>query len=495
MSFYSAARLRESTDEELVRWGIFPYYNPRDQLEPLVQAVHKFDKAHLVVLAEGGAIPERVAVLTLSELLEMEETGILESRLGTGEGIHSGEAYLLSKLGKDVAAHVHLGRSTPDLKGVSVRLAVREGLLTLLEETVGLRSVLLESAQENTDTIMPSYDRVFQRGEAMSFASELVDTLCSMERAQQRLMELYSRVNTCPPYYINYLGFRLDSDRLANLLGFEGHTQVVLNWDDVVECLSSLCILNRCLSSLAGKLGHWHSPELGMVDFADRYCGTSSIRPQKRNPIGVEFVVGTEGVVIGHLAGALALLRGVGAEAYQMAVLQVWPALDQTTSAVKVMTGMLSTLTLRKDRMRELALQHWGQASYLAALLVSKEAIPWRAAHQLVGAVVSQAIAQGQTPEDVRSDMVNDLAMRHVGKRLALDDEELRGALCVSHVGERERSVKSILDATGAALERDREQLASRKGRLGAAERNLEEAVKRFIEQHGEYLEEDYHGR
>ena len=108
--------------------------------------------------------------------------------------------------------------------------------------------------------------------------------------------------------------------------------------------------------------------------------------------------------------------------------------------------------------------------------------------------MVSQAIAHGQTPEDVRSDMVNDLAMRYVGKRLALDDEEVRGALCVSHVGERERSVKSILNATGAALKGDREQLASRKDRLGAAERNLEEAVKRFIEQHSEYLKEDCHG-
>ena len=494
MSFYSAARLKETTDEELVRWGVFPYFNPPDQLEPLVQAVHAFDKAHLLVLAEGGLIPERVAVLMLSALLEMEETGILESRLGTGEGIHSGEAYLLSKLGKEAAAYVHLGRSTPDLKGVSVRLAARERLLALLEETVGLRCVLLELAQENTDTIMPSYDRVFQRGEAASLASELIDTLCSLGRAHERLMELYQRLNTCPPYYMSHLGFHLDSNRLAYLLGFEGTTQVVLNWDDVAECLASLCILNRCFSSLAWKLGHWHSPEVGMVDLADRYCGTSSIRPQKRNPEGVEFVVGTEGVVIGHLASALALLRGIGAEAYQMGVLQLWPALDQTMSAARVTTGMFSTLTLMKDRMRELALQHWGQASYLAALLVTKESIPWRTAHQMVAEVVSQAVAEGKAPEDVGSNMIRDVALRHIGKRLALNDEDLRDALSISHVAKHERSVKSILAATGAALERDREQLASRKETLGAAERSLEEAVKHFIEQHSEYLKEDCHG-
>lgn len=491
MSFYSAARLKETTDGELVRWGVFPYFNPPDQLEPLVQAVHAFDKAHLLVLVEGGAIPARIAVLALNALLEMEESGILESRLGTGEGIHSGEAYLLSKLGREAAAYVHLGRSTPDLKGVSVRLAARERLLALLDETVRLRCVLLELAQENTRTIMPSYDRVFQRGEAGSLASELVDTLCSLARAHQRLMELYQRLNTCPPYYMSHLGFHLDSNRLANLLGFEGTTQVVLNWDDVVECLASLCILNRCLSSLAGRLGHWHSPEVGMVELADRYCGTSSVRPQKRNPAGVEFVGGTEGVVIGRLASALALLRGIGAEAYQMGVLELWPALDQTMSAARVMSGMFSTLTLMKDRMRELALQHWGQASYLAALLVRKESLPWRTAHQLVAEVVSQAIAEGKAPEEVGSDMIRDVAMRHIGKRLVLNDQQLRDAFSVSHVDEHERSVKSILDATGAALEGDRNQLASRKEKVGAAERNLEEAVNRFIEEHREYLEED----
>lgn len=472
---YSASRLTEETDSELVRWGVFPYNNPADQLEPIVQGLHTYDKAHVLVLAEQNLIPKQTATLLLSQLLEMEEIGVFKLRLETGEGLHSGEAYLQSKLGKEVSGYVHLGRSSPDLKGMAGRLAMRDRILALSEAVVGLRGILLELARSNQDTIMASYGRVFQREEATSLARKLLETLDPLGNVNQRLMELYQRVNTCPRYFIDNLGFDLHSDRLASLLGLEGRTEIVMNTDNVVEFLSSLCILNRCLGELARRLGHWQSQEVGMVDFADRYCVTSSIRPQKRNPAGVEFVVGTEGAVIGRLVSALAVLRGVGAEIYTTAILQLWPAHDQTISAVRVMAGMLSSLTLKKDRMRELALEEWGQAPYLAALIVRKERLPWRTAHQLVAAVVRHAVDEGKKPKDLTANLINEIAVRHIGKHIELGEEEVRNALSVSHLDIQKTS--QLLDLTSRTLEEDRKQLAVRKEKLAASVRRLGEAI------------------
>ena len=472
---YSATRLTETTDPELIRWGVFPYNNPADQLEPIVECLHTYDKAHVLVLAEANLIPREAAGVLLSQLLDMEGTGLFKTRLDTGEGVHSGEAYLQSKLGKEVSGYIHLGRSSPDLKGMAGRLAMRARILSLSEAVIGLRDTLLELAQHNQDTIMPSYGRVFQREEATSLARKLLESLEPLADVSQRLMELYRRVNSCPRYFIDSLGFDVHAERLGSVLGLEGRTETVMNTDNVVEFLSSLCILNRCLGELARRLGHWQSPEVGIVDIADRYCVTSSIRPQKRNPAGVEFVVGTEGAVIGRLTGALAVLRGVGAEVYTTALLQLWPACDQTLSAVKVTAGMLSSLTLKKDRMRELALEEWGQAPYLAALLVRKERLPWRTAHQVVAAVVRRAVDEGKKPKDLTTDLVNEIALQHIGKRIDLGDEELRNALSVSHLNVQKTS--RLLDLARSAVDDDRRQLAKRKESVDAAACTLREAI------------------
>ncbi len=481
MSLYSAERLTEPTDEELVRWGSFPYFNPPDQLEPIVEGVHAFDKAHVLVLAEQKMIPAGAAVVLLKTLLEMEKGSVAEARAATGEGIHSGEAYLVAKLGKETAGYIHLGRSTPDLKGVSVRLSMRERLVSVLDQVLELRSLLSNLASRHQDTVMPSYDRVFQRGEATSLAQELLDTLSSLEREQQRLTQLYARINTCPPYYIASLDLPVDLDRLAHLLGLQGKTTASLNWDDVVEFLSVLAILNRILSSLAAKLGHWHSPEVRMVDFADRYCVTSSIRPQKRNPAGVEFVVGTEAIVIGCLTSVMALLRGVGAEQFQMGVLQLWRALDQTQSALRVTNGMLSTLRLDKDRMKGLALEHWAQAPYLAALIVKKESLPWRAAHQIVAAAVRDVETRGLRPELLDSDLIDKIAQSQIGRKLTLNNEEILGALAYSRNLAQQRSLETNLEEARVAIRRGREQLDAWKAEHEASRQRLEQAIESFI--------------
>lgn len=92
-----------------------------------------FDKAHIVMLAEENFIPRRDAAAMLLAIREMEANGWERIRLEGGHGLHSGEAYLIEKLGEEIGGRMHHGRSTGDLHSVSSRICLRDALLNLME--------------------------------------------------------------------------------------------------------------------------------------------------------------------------------------------------------------------------------------------------------------------------------------------------------------------------------------------------------------------------
>ena len=86
-----------------------------DRVLGTLYAVHHFDKAHLVMLAEEGLIPRKDAAAMLRVLRESEREGTEKVRLRVGGGNHSGEQLLIRQLGEDVGGRIHLGRSSGNL--------------------------------------------------------------------------------------------------------------------------------------------------------------------------------------------------------------------------------------------------------------------------------------------------------------------------------------------------------------------------------------------
>src|SRR5690349_4078618 len=91
-----------------------------ERVSEILWAAHAFDKAHTVMLTETGLIPRADGVAMLRELRGMEAQGIARAR-GEG-GVHSGEQYLIRRLGEEVGGRMHLGRSTGDLDEVGRRM-------------------------------------------------------------------------------------------------------------------------------------------------------------------------------------------------------------------------------------------------------------------------------------------------------------------------------------------------------------------------------------
>ena len=88
------------------------YPIPDSRIGPILEAVHRFDKAHLVMLGEAGLIgrEELAQLLRVLQEFDKDPEGVTAARLRGGGGNHSGEKYLIARVGEKIAGRIHAGR-------------------------------------------------------------------------------------------------------------------------------------------------------------------------------------------------------------------------------------------------------------------------------------------------------------------------------------------------------------------------------------------------
>jgi len=94
----AGARLTEDAEDVQKRTKLG---DPEQQMREY-KFYHRFDKAHLVMLAEQGFHTREDATKMLQALRRMEQAGVEKTRAETEAGEHSGEAWLITELGEDV---------------------------------------------------------------------------------------------------------------------------------------------------------------------------------------------------------------------------------------------------------------------------------------------------------------------------------------------------------------------------------------------------------
>jgi argininosuccinate lyase len=230
--------------------------------------------------------------------------------------------------------------------------------------------------------------------------------------------------------------FQIDRGRVANLLGFkridENTMDAVGSRDFALQVMSALAVSMANLSRLAEEVVLWSSSEFQMLGVPDEFSSTSSIMPQKKNPVVAEVVRAKSGKVFGNLMGALTLVKGL----YQSYALDfqeltplLWDSVDETRAAVEVMTRMMEGVEPRVDVMRRRAQSGFSTATELADTLVRKAGLPFRDAHAIVGRMVSNAIGAGKTMEQLGFEDFQKASEEVLGRRLDLSPQDFSGAL------------------------------------------------------------------
>lgn len=468
---------------------------------PFLYAYHWFDKAHLVMLAEEGLIPVEDAAKMLRALREMEAEGVEKVRLETEGGMHSGEQYLIRRLGEEVGGRIHLGRSSGDLNSVGRRVVQRDKLLAVMKAVNSFRAVVLKAAEDNLDAVLPGYTHA-QHAQPTTLGHQFMAWASVLERDFQRLDSAYSRVNISPAGAAIMTGssFPLNRQRTAELLGFDGVIKntfdAILSHDPTLECACSIAILHANFARWADDLDFWYSSEAGMIDIPDRFCGTSSIMMQKKNPYALELIRGAAAGAAGLLTTAFMVERartGTPILERRYTMQGLLRAFDDAVRTLEWLTDLIPAIKVNKERMRELAGSFWAQATDVAAALVREKDLPWRTAHQIVGILVRFSYERGIKPRDVTPALLDEAAVEYFGNPVGLSEESLRKALDpVEFVNQRTlyggpspEESRRRLPEYRAQLEQDRATVSYRELRLNQAKEALERAIDALIDRAG----------
>ncbi len=369
--------------------------------------------AHVTMLAKQGIVSEedKEAILKgLKGILEDIQSGKLEFTK-EHEDIHSFvEANLTQRIG-EAGKRLHTGRSRNDQVALDMKLYCRDEIGEIDSLTKKLMEELLKIMEANLDTFMPGFTHL-QKAQPVTLAHHVGAYFQMFERDRQRLHDIYERMNYCPLGAGALAGttYPLDREYTAQLLGFYGPTlnsmDSVSDRDYIIELLGALSLIAMHLSRFSEEIIIWNSNEYQFVEIDDAYSTGSSIMPQKKNPDIAELVRGKTGRVYGALVSMLTTMKGLPL-AYNKDIQEdkelTFDAIDTVKGCLALFTGMISTMTFKKDVMEASAKKGFTNATDAADYLV-KHGVAFRDAHGIVGQLVLYCIEKDKALDDMTLD-------------------------------------------------------------------------------------------
>jgi argininosuccinate lyase len=365
--------------------------------------------AHARMLAKVGLISAAEVRRIERALVEIEreiEDGRFRFQIAD-EDIHLAiERRLIAKIG-GAGRKLHTARSRNDQVALDLRLFLRDELREVTGLITALRGVLMRVARRHVETIMPGYTHL-QRAQPVTLAHHLLAYAEMLERDRERMAQALARTDVMPLGAGALAGTTLRIDRriVARELKFRAiaHNSMdaVADRDFALDFLSAAAIVAVHLSRMSEELILWTTSEFGFAALPDEFSTGSSMMPQKKNPDLAELIRGKTGRVIGDLVAMLTILKGLPL-AYNSDLQEdkerVFDALDTIKPSLGLMTLLYPALTFNRAAMRAAA-GGFALATDLAEYLVAR-GVPFREAHEIVGALVRETAAAGKSLEQL----------------------------------------------------------------------------------------------
>jgi argininosuccinate lyase len=364
--------------------------------------------AHVRMLAHTGIIPKEDAAKIEGGLQEIRAELPQAGTLTDAEDIHSWvESRLREKVGA-VSGKLHTARSRNDQVAMDSRLYLREAAESIDGQVHAMQGVLLEHARQHTETVLPGLTHL-QHAQPVVLAHHLLAYFWMLQRDRTRLADWRKRANVLPLGAAALAGtpYPIDRTFVAAELGFEavGENSLdnVSDRDFVIELASTLALVSMHLSRLAEEIAVWNTREYSYIRLDDSVATGSSIMPQKKNPDVAELVRGKTGRVFGNLQAVLTMMKGLPL-AYNSDMQEdkerIFDSIDTVGACLGAMTLMLRSATFRTDRMRASTRGDFSTATDLADFLAQR-GVPFRDAHEVVGAVIRWCGEQDRVLEDL----------------------------------------------------------------------------------------------
>ena len=321
---------------------------------------------------------------------------------GSDEDVHSFvERQLVERIG-DAGRRLHTGRSRNEQVSLDLRLYLRRRIPRLQQAIVRLVAACADQAERSDAALMPSYTHL-RRAQPVLVAHFFLSHAAALRRDYDRLQAAVDEADALPlgSGAIAGTSYAVDTGALARALGF---SRVVLNSMDAssdrdfaASFLYASALSMVHLSRMAEDLIIFTGEEHGFFELADASATGSSMMPQKKNPDPLELVRGKTGRAIGRLTGLLVTMKGLPSgynkdlQEDKEAVFDAEATLSASLVATEAVVSRLSINIERAGHAASGLLLATDVADYLAA-----RGMPFRRAHEVVGAMVRRLLAEGR---------------------------------------------------------------------------------------------------
>src|SRR5689334_3390603 len=367
-------------------------------------------RAHARVLAAAGLLDPDELGQMLAALDDLEAacaSGEFRPTIDD-EDVHTAlERGLLERLGA-LGGKLRAGRSRNDQVATDLRLYLRDHARGVAVALVELADALTEQAARNVETPAPGLTHV-QHAQPVTFGHWLLAHVHPLLRDLDRLRDWDARAAISPLGSGALAGSSLPLDpvAVAKELGFDraaaNSMDAVADRDFVAEFLFVASLAGVHLSRLGEEVVLWTSQEFGWVELDDAFATGSSIMPQKKNADIAELARGKAGRLIGGLVTVLTMLKGLPLTYNRDMQEDKEPAFDAVDTlelVVPALAGMITTMTVRVDRLAQAAPAGYTLATEVAEWLV-RRGVPFRDAHEVTGALVALCVARECGLDDV----------------------------------------------------------------------------------------------
>jgi argininosuccinate lyase len=355
-------------------------------------------------LAAAGVLSDADSAAIVAALQDILEQGRRDPSwvAGPDEDVHSFvERQLVDRIG-DAGRRLHTGRSRNEQVSLDLRLYLRRRIAVLQQAIVQLVTACADQADQAGSAMMPSYTHL-RRAQPVLVAHFFLAHAAALRRDHARLAMAAQEADslTLGSGAIAGTSYAIDTKLLARTLGF---SRVVSNSMDassdrdfVATFLYAVSLGMVHLSRMAEDLIIFTGEEYGFFELADASATGSSMMPQKKNPDPLELVRGKTGRAIGRLTGWLATLKGLPGgynkdlQEDKEAVFDAESTYGVSLAATHAVVSRLSVNAERTGHAASGLLLATDVADYLVT-----RGMPFRRAHEVVGAMVRRLIAEGR---------------------------------------------------------------------------------------------------
>ncbi len=397
--------------------------------------------AHLVMLTERGILSRADARVLRTALDGISAEAVRQMPFdGTYEDLFFYLEHLIAEsAGEQTAGRLHTARSRNDIAMTTYRMWQRNSIATLAQGTLALRAALLGLAAQHTATIYAAHTHT-QPAQVSTVAHYLLSIVEQLERDGKRLESAYRSTNVNPlgACAITGTGFPIDRFRTSELLGFDGPTGntygSIATVDYLLEGVSATAIAVLGLGRVVQDLLLWGTMEFGYLRLSEGFVQSSSIMPQKRNPVALEHARGIGSQAVGQAQAIITAVHNTPFGDINDTEDDLQPLIASmyrdATRMVSIVAAALKDAQFNVARMEALAGEGGTTITELADTLARDHDLPFGTAHKIAGQVIR---GKNDQPSARMSDLLTAASREVLGAPLAYDDAALDRVLSPRH--------------------------------------------------------------